>query len=100
MKTQKISTKEKASFYISKDLVKRMKPFLVKTKKTDFINESIEKNITELEKEKAKKEFIDFLHSTKRAKRKTTALETLHEIRKQRENKLLGKSYKDVKHYD
>jgi len=94
MKTQKISTKEKASFYISKDLVRRMKPFLIKTKKTDFINESIEKNIATLEKEKTKKEFLDFLHSIKRVKSDKPTLQMIHEARENRMKTILGKNYK------
>ena len=97
MKTKKISTKEKASFYISKDLVRRMKPFLIKTKKTDFINESIEEKLNHLEKEKAKKELLDFLRSIKRVKIKEPVLQIIHEAREERMKKLLGKNYKKTK---
>lgn len=97
MKSTKISSKEKASFYINKDLVKRMKPFLVKTKKTDFINESIEEKIEKLEKEKSKKEVLNFLHSIKPIKIKKPALDIIHEAREERMQKVIGKNCKRVK---
>jgi len=89
MKTQKITTKEKASFYISKDLVKRMKPFLVKTKKTDFINQSIEKNLDALEKEKAKKELLKIIDEIKPVKTKKSSLQMLHEVREERLSRII-----------
>ncbi len=89
--------KFKTSFYIDSDLAKKIVKLTKNSTQTQFINESIRQRIEQIEKEKSRKELLNFMHSIKPIKMKKTSLELVHEAREQRMKTILGKHYKKPK---
>ncbi len=84
-------TYTKTSLYLRDDLKEKIHKLAPKQKQSDFINQTLENTLKNLEKEMIKQELLKDLKSIKKIKSKTTAKQTLEKLRKQREKVLLGR---------
>ena len=83
------AVKRKTSLYLDEALGKEIAKFAPHLSQTEFAHMAMKSLLEQFKKEKARKELLEMINDIKPVKRKTTALQTLHKLRKQRENQLL-----------
>lgn len=84
------AVKRKTSLYLDASLSKEIAKFAPHMSQTEFAHMAMASLLEQLKADKARNEFLKKLSEIKPVKRKTTALQTLHKLRKQREKQILN----------